>query len=400
MANLSRQLNRFYFDPGCNYSATPSVLFYSTQCGVCQQLTIPFGMYCPNSLATFLTANMSIPGIQVTWDINAGQFQFAATDDFGLEFDANLTPQNVELAYKLGFYPISYRNNNTYRSILPFYLPTKGCCGTSIPDRHLSYVYTYLPQAMMNNQKRFLIEVSKTRSIETIGPVVDNGDGTLSITTQYAALSFVAHGFQVLDVVEVTVSGVTYEMTVTRVDAYNQFTVELGSIPASVFSPLPGPAVNLCLRLSNAITTNLYFSCANNNVLARTLGFNECDYLWSPENPTTWVAPALYCLDYPNYVLVELTQPMGATHNMHAWNTDATHTDTLTAVLAKVILYPQFRMERSFPFHMNIPDLRVITRVQIRILNPDHSLYRLHNRDWSFTLVFHAVEKSINQLCY
>jgi len=405
MTNLVRQLNRFYFDPGCNYTASAYTLYYSTQCGACRTLVIPFGLYSPDSLAAFLTANMVLPGMEVSWDINTGQFRFASTDDFGLEFDANLTPANVELAYRLGFYPISYRNNNVYTSITPFYLPTKGCCGTSIPDRHLSYVYTFMPQAMLNNQKRFMVEVSKTRSIQTVGPVVDNGDGTITITTavNVPPLTNIAHGFQVLDVVEVTVMDITYELVVTKVDAYNQFTVELGSLPASVFTPLPvAPNDFLCLRLSNAITTNLYFSCLPNNVLARTLGFNECDYLWSPSNPTTWIAPAMYCLDYPNYVLVELTQPIGATHNMHAWTTSVTpdHTDTLTTVLAKVILYPQFRMERSFPYHMIIPDLRVITRVQIRILNPDHTLYKLHNRDWSFTLVFHAVEKTINQLCY
>ena len=404
MTNLVRQLNRFYFDPGCAYTANPYVLFYSTQCGTCLSLPIPFGMFSPDSLATFLTSSMApnIPGIQVTWNINTGQFQFSATNDFGLEFDASLTPTNVELAYRLGFYPISYRNNNTYTSITPFYLPTKGCCGTSIPDRHLSYVYTFMPQAMLNNQKRFMMEVSKTRSIKTVGPVTDNGDGTITITTSVniPPTTPIAHGFQVLDVVEITTTtGKTYELTVTRVDDYHRFTVELGSIPASVFA-IPNPLFYLCLRLSNAITTNLYFSCVDNNVLARTLGFNECDYLWSPSTPTTWIAPAMYSLDYPNYVLVEITQPMGATHNMHAWTTSPDHTDTLTSVLAKVILYPQFRMERSFPFHMNIPDLRVITRVQIRILNPDHSLYKLHNRDWSFTLVMHCVEKSITQLCY
>lgn len=408
MANISRQLNRFYFDQGasCGQSVAPYTLYYSTQCGVCNMLTIPFGMYSPDSLATFLTTNMSlqIPGMKVSWDINTGQFTFEANEDFGLEFDANLTANNVELAYRLGFYPISYRNNNVYKSITPFYLPTKGCCGTSIPDRHLSYVYTPMPQSMLNNQKRFMVEISKMRSIQIVAtapasPFTYNAaDGTLTVTTRVATGPdvYVAHGFQVLDVVEITIGSATYELTVVRVDSYNQFTVELGSIPESTFTNQS----SACLRLSNAISTNLYFSCQANNVMARTLGFNECDYLWSPANPTTWIAPAMYCLDYPNYVLVELTQPVGATHNMHAWSTSPDRTDTLTTVLAKVILYPQFRMERSFPFHMIIPDLRVITRVQIRILNPDHSLYKLHNRDWSFTLVFHAVEKSINQLCY
>lgn len=427
MGNIQRQLNRFYFDSGCytvsGFSTNNTLFWYSTYCGICYSFPIPFGMYSPDSLASYIQSQMQsqIPSMAVTWDVNAGQFTFIASVDFGLEFDSPSAPNTIvptsELAYRMGFYPISYRNNNIYKSVTPFYYPTKGCCGTSIPDRNLSYVYTPMPQMMLNNQKRFSIELSKTRSIQTWGPLSDNSDGTMTITTQVQiivagspAYANVAHGFQVLDVVEITTpSGTTYELSVVRVDAYNRFTVDLGSIPVSVFTSIIGPTDPtspptadhyLCLRLSNAIVSNLYFSCQESTILPLTLGFNKCDYLWDPVHPTSWIAPAMYCLDYPNYVLVELTQPTGATHNMHAWNTDTEHTDTLTTILAKVILYPQFRMERSFPFHMIIPDMRVITRVQVRILNPDHTLYQFHNRQWSMTLVFAAVEKSINQLCY
>lgn len=422
MANVSRQLNRFYFDPGVNNGSTlssmaggapPPTFYYSNQTGLCYSFQIPFGLYSPDSLATYLQSQMTahVPSIAVTWDVNDGRFTFAAQEDFGLEFNISPSPEPVvstpELAYRLGFYPLSYRNNNTYKSVMPFYFPTKGCCGTSIPDRHLSYVYTPMPQALLNNQKRFAVELSKPRSILTVGPVTDNGDGTLSITTRVylsgiGATLDLAHGFQVLDTVEITIGNTTYEVMVSRVDAFNKFTVDWGLLTPTQIPNLTGapPFTPYCVRLSNTIVSNLYFSCLDNDILALTLGFNRSDYLWSPVTPTSWIAPALYCLDYPNYVLVELTQPTGATHNMHPWNTDPDHTDTLSNVLAKVILYPQFRMERSFPFHMIIPDLRVINRVKIRILNPNHSPYRLHSRHFSFTLVFQAVNKSINQLCY
>lgn len=408
MVNISRQLNRFYFDPGCSFDSTEASFFYSTQCGECKSFTIPNGMYSPDQFAAYLQSQISaeIPSMTVTWNIDSGQFIFSADTDFGLEFNANTSNgSTIELAFRLGFYPISYRNNNTYSSVIPFYHPTKGCCGTSIPTRNLSYVYNPLLQAVLNNQKRFVVEISKTRAMLIVTAVLVNLNGTVTITTTVDG-NEIAHGFQVLDVVEVTVNysdntSATYELTVTEVNDYNQFTAELGSIDgAAVFTPADPTVTSICVRLSGAITTNLYFSCLNSDILAMTLGFNKCDFLWDPVYPTTWIAPAMYSLDFPTYVLVELTQPTGSTHNMHAWNKDAEHTDTLTNVLAKVILYPQFRMERSFPFHMAIPDLRIINRVQIRILNPDHSLYKLHNRNFSFTLTFHAVEKSINQACY
>lgn len=416
MANIARQLNRFYFDPGSNngivLNYSPPQFSFSDQWGVTHTVSIDFGKYSPEMLAAYLQTKMApfIPDMAVTWDLTQGRFTFASAHDFGLEF--NILPPTplepvisaAELAFRLGFYPLSYRNNNTYSSVIPFYYPTKGCC---LETKNLSYVYTPMPQALLNNQKRFAVELSKPRTIKTVGPVVDNGDGTVTFTTQIyltagGIYQMIAHGFQVNDVVEVTdPSGVTHEVVVVRVDAYNQFTVDKGSSSITTINPITDPVNNYySLRLSGTIVSNLYFSGLENDVLALTLGFGRCDALWTEEYPTSWLAPALYCLDYPNYVLVELTQPTGATHNMHPWSTDADHTDTLTNILAKVILYPQFRMERNFPFQMIIPDLRAINRVKIRILNPDHSLYRLHARNFSFTLVFHAVNKSINQLCY
>jgi hypothetical protein len=401
MGNISRQFDRFYFDSGCNTGVglmnVMTLFYYSDQCGITYNFPIPFGLYCPDTFAAYLQTQMiiNIPTMNVLWDVNSGQFTFHAQSDFGLEFDAammNTTIQTAELAYRLGFYPISYRNNNTYSSVTPFYYPTKGSCGTSMPDRHLSYVYLPMPQSHLNNQKRFALELSKTRSIATIGPVVNNPDNTLTITTQLflnnstgGTVVPIAHGFQVLDVVEVTVNGNTYELTVIQVNSYKQFTVELGSISIGFIPDLPiftGPYTppynTYCVRLSNTIVSNIYFSCLDNDVLALTLGFNKIDYLWNPVEPTAWIAPALYILDYPTYVLVEITQPTGSTHNMHPWNSDPTHTDVLTNILAKVIVYPQFRMERNFPFTMVVPDLRIVNSVCIRILNPNHTLYKLH----------------------
>lgn len=398
MSNLSRQLNRFYFDPGCNLTAssgasttaTPINFVFSNTCGQCITVVIPFGMYSPDNLATYLQSQMvsQIPSIQVTFDINAGQFSFIAESDFGLEFDVG----SQELAFRLGFYPISYRNENAYKSTLPFFYPTKGCCGTSIPDRHLSYVYSPLVQG---SQRKFIVQISKPRCIQNVGAIVNNGDGTITITTTLPGPTPIAHGYQVMDVIEITVAGTTYYLVVTQVNAFNVFVAEVGSINPTVFA-----GQNVCLCLDSTIASNFYFSCQSNNVLARTLGYTECDALWDPLVPTTKIAPACFMLDWPQYVLLELTEPTGATRNMHAWRDSPDHIDTQTNIMAKCILYPAYRLERHFPLTLHMPQLNIVNRVHIRILNPDHSLYRLHGRNFSFTLVFAAVEKSIQQLCY
>ena len=394
MNNLSRQLNRFWFDPGCNLSGTGGAVttssainfIYSTSCGLCYTIVLPFGLYNPTTLSAFLQSQMAvnISGLEVSCNLDTGQFTFSAPGNFGLEFDVS----NNELVFRLGFYPLSYRNNNTYSSNIPFYYPTKGCCGTTIPDRQLSYVYSPI---VNGNQRKFIVEISKPRSINNVGAITSNGNGTINVTTQLqlSPAVYIAHGFQVLDVVAVTVGGVVYELTVTAVLAYNELTLELGSISPSVFV-----GQEVCLELSNAIATNLYFTCVGNNILNMVLGYNSCDALWNSQIPTTWIPPSCYALNWPSYLLFEITQPYGSTRNFHGWKDSPNHTDIIPTILGKVNLYPEFKLERSFPLHMNIPDLRVIEQVKVRLLNPNHTLYQLHGRDWSFTLVFVAAQKT------
>jgi hypothetical protein len=353
-------------------------------------------MYTPEILADFLQAGMApnIPSISVQWNNATGQMCFEADEMFGLEFDGG-TAETADLAFRLGFLPVCYHNNNLYKSPRPFYIPTKGCCGTTMHDRFLSNRYMVYP---INTQRKFAIQPCKTRCYDQVTGVAGSQPGTMLLTTQYGSVGpflDVAHGYQPNDVIDVTVGGVTYSLVVVNTMLpFNQVEVDLGSIPLATFT-----GQQLCTCLSGDIAVNLYFArdcAAENSILPHIFGFVEKDVMWQPEfGDSGIISPSCFNLDWPSYLLLEVIDPNGATHNQHNWEDD-----NKPRIFGKIILYPQYRMERMFPIQMYLPDLRILNRMKFALLNPDHSLYQLHGKNWSCTIVMHVVEKTINQLCY
>src|SRR5690606_9380422 len=122
------------------------------------------------------------------------------------------------------------------------------------------------------------------------------------------------------------------------------------------------------------------FPTAPSPVLARILGFCVQDYLPSVDDPL-WVAPTSFNLDYPSFLLLTVAAPTGdyPTENPSG-------ADNRTIILARISLYPQWRMERGVPMSLPLPGLKVLNRVRLALLNPDRTPYQLHGREWSLTL--------------
>jgi len=96
----------------------------------------------------------------------------------------------------------------------------------------------------------------------------------------------------------------------------------------------------------------------------------------------------------PNYVLVEVTNPQGSTYIQHAWKGH-----NIPTLLAKLTLFPAYKQDRLpvVPYIFN--GGRGITTMRIRILNPDHSLFQFHGRNWSGSIVFVVYEQGGASLC-
>lgn len=405
-ANMSRQWNRFYFDQGCDADpeSVAAELVFSNSCGSCFTVQVPYGKYTPDGLAAQLQAGMIalVPGgnFSVTWNNEAGTFVISCDITFSLEWDK--TTKSQDLAYRMGFLPVPYRNQTIYESSRPFYVPTKGCCPTSIPERFTSYVYMPF---VLGTERKFSIERSKPRAqLTTVEGLTYNGNGTATIVTDFA------HGFQPYDIVQFTfpTAGAPtqppsgpgpYYFRVISNDAYDTFTIDTGSVDMTALDP----DAPVCVFLAGDVVGNVYFAPCQlqpgntdqnqSYVLAQILGYMERDYLFYPPN-TTWTSPSCFSLDWPTYVLVAITEPVGNAHTEHTWGTD-------NAVgVWKALLYPSLRLERNMPLRLQLPDLKVVNRLKIAIYNPDHTLYQMHGKPWSGSINMLVVEKRINQICY
>lgn len=391
-AQLNMQWNRFTFDGGLTLDPLkrPTLVFSNTA-GTAFVLAIEYGTYTPDTFADYLQSVMNAAdpagAYQVSWDIQTGQFCFTSTSDtvFGLEF--NDAGQTLNPAI-LGFDYFSYRGKTQYCSTTSFQVPTTSCCGAAT-TRYTSYVYS---TKVNYSQNKFCIEVNPPRTVidGRLTANTPDGLGTLSGTVQ-------AHGLQPDDLVKVYIPGGTpsgpYVVRVVEVvDAFS-VKVEIGSVTQLV------GAVNLAVSFGYAdiVTPSLLWSDQQrpNRLYPRFLGYKDTDALYSGGMPVL-VGPYSYDLEPSRSVLMIITDPNGATHTNHAWQTN-----NIANVFAKIVLYPQFRLERNVPMVMYLPDVKQITKMHFLFVNPEyHTPYQFHGKQWSCTINFVVVEAQSETKCF
>jgi hypothetical protein len=63
------------------------------------------------------------------------------------------------------------------------------------------------------------------------------------------------------------------------------------------------------------------------------------------------------------------------------------------------VLYPPYRVERGYPLQKLGSGPCVLSQLHIRILNPWHTLYNFHGRNWSLTLVLTTQGTPVSLQC-
>jgi hypothetical protein len=120
-------------------------------------------------------------------------------------------------------------------------------------------------------------------------------------------------------------------------------------------------------------------------IVRRGVPRTACDILTVPIQPA-FVSNSEFALDGPPYLLMLITQPPGgSTLCQHEWKDSI-----LSQVFAKLVVYPSspmLRLERVFAMQTRYSSPQGLTGVQLQILNPDHTLYQMHGRNWSGTFV-------------
>ena len=432
-AAITAQFNIMYIECACLGAAptnpwTPTIgeaafFVFSTPCGTCVPIALPCGMYTPADLVLFLqTAMNAVVGnivYSVSYDAVSEQFTFSAVDangapvNFGLEF-ASTTPYvgvNVPTTIfaALGFEQRCYRGQSVYRSVVPVHVPNVGCSSsanttcTPAAQHQARSVYTWAQNACSTRFEVSTCSVpSTTADVDTVAT---------TITTTHPM------GWQACDLVTLTdpVTGDSFTVHITSPEfgasAFDGTTWTYFYDPSSAIAGLATQAY--CASTEGQPIFNLYFYPlapglsgqdyatvpAPKSIIPNLIGFELGAYQYALETHPDYasdnfaltpllVAPNNHAVRYPDYILITLDNVKGSCFVQHRWRDD-----NLPNLFAKVILYPNFRLERLYAMRYTAAGTESVSRMHFKVLNSNHTLYQFHKVNWSMTLSISAAEK-------
>jgi hypothetical protein len=132
-------------------------------------------------------------------------------------------------------------------------------------------------------------------------------------------------------------------------------------------------------------STSLLMGCDANPCAIKPwiLGFGCEDILWNCSSTIT--SPFVYKLRASTYILLELVYPCGSARIEHR-----SFGDNKTTILGKIVTLKDPYLERFYPMKATFFTGIKLTYCHFRLLNPDHSLYKLHGHDWQATFRLHS----------
>lgn len=343
LAELDFQASRFYFDP----TTGPYSVSISNTAGVVTTVNILSGLYTAETLAQTLTNLLTAQGITVTFLTNS--YEFSSADIFNLEFQL---PD--EIANRLGFAPIRYSGAKSYTSPIPFAPP----CG---PGGCL------LDWSLVGDSCQLLLQASSLPAISAT--VIQSGsDGLVTTTT--------AHGFQVGNLINLVVLGVTFEVEVVEVSSGTNLTVDLGGIVLGA-----GVAV---VSLAEPCNLNILMAPRYNSMKPEILGFPNED-IWGAGS--SYLAPYRVNTSGLPYILMQIIDPPISARVEHVNR----HGQTLSNLIAKIPLQRVgFQLfNRYFPTTATFFSHTIVNEIHVRFLTPDHELVQLRGLPWSATFRFY-----------
>jgi hypothetical protein len=398
-SDINIQFNRLNFDAA-------DVLLFSNAVGNSISVPIPVGLYTAETLCLYLTlqmnqldplsnANAPSPSANVylvEWVFlpeeagcgnMVGNFQFSCNGVFGLEF-SNSTGSSIPL--RLGFNNLAYRNGPVFTSARSIGFPILGCADTYFPSRNV--------QILAHSGRRgYRIDPTVQRVVAATV--------TAASASVYTLTTVAAHGFQLNDVVRISfpVSSL-FGVQASVVAVISAFSLQLGVInglPWPNFAAWPSTSITVS-PLVDSSTFNVYFNynnipnsrATNHSIYPVILGFDYNDLL----SPAPYLSITTAMLEPPAYLLLQVLGLKGSSYIQHNYQGQ-----NLTNILAKVIFFPSFQVQRGFPMSQTFNGSEILTQVQFRWLCPDHTLYQFHERNWSATLEFIVMTEIPVLLC-
>jgi hypothetical protein len=382
------QWDRFYFDSlGDPANVLPAVFIWSNVCGVKFMLNIVFGVYNPTTFAAYLTSSMNSldPGHSYSVEyLGAPQnkFRISAADPFGLEFDSTWDPVDT-VHTRLGFYSRAYRGQLSYESDQQVIVPVF----TNSAEPHFqSFQYTIRESG---NTGVFMIGANPppAQSSAQVNAVLLNAF-QLEITTTFA------HGFQKDDPILLTYSASGNQFVVPVIDVLSAFSfvVDIGT------TGITGASGNPCVMMFTQPIFNLLYAPIENIITqlkGPLMGFPNYNTLWTSATNGEYIAPGQFDLQPVGYVLIEVLSPANG-FSFIEHSTERDNQSTLLAYIPRLtqVFQPDSYLNARYMFSSP----QVVEYFVFRIVNPDHSTFRLHNRDFNFLLSCQVPEQCF-QLC-
>uniref|UniRef100_A0A6C0BN05 Uncharacterized protein n=1 Tax=viral metagenome TaxID=1070528 RepID=A0A6C0BN05_9ZZZZ len=373
---LNAQSNRFYLTTEENLQIT------NPATGEAFDAIIPPGLYTPQSLALTLEEIFDTLwptlGLEIMYyvdpqpcclDPNLNYFTLTSSTDtkFNLDLEAST------LAFRLGFTSTNLTCYSTYESNCKFvYTP---CINL---NTYNSCIFSY--NLCQDGSNTLLISVNNP-------PPLPLATTTATIVDSTVVVSNVdqAHGFQVGQLVSLTVGGETYTLRVSEVPSGTTFIAELGALDLDGFPPNTPVSVNS----GECCTPSLMFAPRKRNrIMYLFWGFQDKDLQWTPSFNGTYAALGTMVLSPRNYVMMQVLEPTGSAH-VEQLNIARNNRSNFIAKLV-FLLNPVRVLDRFYPMRMRFFSPTIVTRLHLRLLNPDGSLFQLHNQEWSGTIRFYT----------
>jgi len=407
--DLNFQFQRYWFDPapcagtGSCPPASPSEFCFVDADGQAHAIVITPGKYVPQTLAAHVEALMDATSAaydySVAFDASSHRFTIAETNGhaFSLEFQCGdpYDPTGVmTIAARLGFEPIAYRGCSSYTSPRAHHGDGTALRYGDSEFHDADWIYTIVPR---QEERTYHISAAKRSPIPDValsyaaGAGVGGTGGVLTVT------GTVAHGHRVGAVVHLTemvnpADPTTWRQHLFRVATVaSAFRYECADVGAFL---LAGPAA---LGIDRGPYRYAHFNVHNVRpqdsypiIPPKTLGLRRWEYLSTGDSCHRWLdSDHSYDHTPPMYVLLELVDNEHLSSRMFS---EATGAGTASRVLAKVQLFPAFKLERLWPVFMDSASGKRIQNLRLRLLNPDLTPFDTRGLEWSCTLVLTTLE--------
>lgn len=415
---LTRATNSLYLPE--TLSSGARTLTFTDVTGAERTVIVPVGRYDPQLLALFLTTAMNTaPTIDGQFDVAVNVTQFAGaggftiSDTLGRPFVLDFSdPTAAPLASLLGFEPLRLANASSYTStrealgglsaagddftssrVISWSANTANTTLRAVSSKPIPSFDAVLTPTGIDNEAVVVSTQLGTGAggtpvmvLASINDLVRFSDGTNSVLS-LVTLSPLQVGFGAVllgagNDLDTTVPALT-GTPISRPD----FVLHMARLPISV----KAADVDITgITMQNATLDN---PAANKGMgvsygpLYDQLGFQPTTV--SSDTSGMVLAPAVYSLTPPAYILMELQEPAFVSERA-VFRPDSTQ-DT-RPVLAKFIVTDGFARITEESTHVTATSVTNITKVKVAWLNPDGTLVDWNGANHSYALMFRMYE--------